>query len=198
MARQFSSSGSSPSFRDPRDRAFRRLGDQRRRLRRARRRLRRPLRDHERQRRQAEAPKTFSFHPQVYKAAVAAANGTASYEDYSEKVRELEAQSPISMRHVIGLKGRSRPDRRRRRRRLGRASRLPAGHLLDELRLAVGARLPRLRRGRQGDQLLCINGEGGEIQDMYGRYRKWRHEQVASRRFSVSAESASTPPTSPR
>ena len=34
--------------------------------------------------------KTFRFYPKVYKAAVAAANGTATYEDYSQKVRELE------------------------------------------------------------------------------------------------------------
>ena len=33
-----------------------------------------------------------------------------------------------------------------------RPPRLPDRHLLDELRLAVRARLPRLRRGRQGDQ----------------------------------------------
>ncbi len=36
--------------------------------------------------------------------------------------------------------------------------------------------------------ILCINGEGGEIQDMYGEYRKWRGQQVASGRFGVSAE----------
>jgi len=36
--------------------------------------------------------------------------------------------------------------------------------------------------------ILCINGEGGEIQDMYGRFRKWRGQQVASGRFGVSAE----------
>jgi glutamate synthase (NADPH/NADH) large chain len=36
--------------------------------------------------------------------------------------------------------------------------------------------------------ILCINGEGGEIQDMYGDYRKWRGQQVASGRFGVSAE----------
>ena len=36
--------------------------------------------------------------------------------------------------------------------------------------------------------ILCINGEGGEIRDMYGKYRKWRGQQVASGRFGVSAE----------
>ena len=33
-----------------------------------------------------------------------------------------------------------------------------------------------------------MNGEGGEIRDMYGQYRKWRGQQVASGRFGVSAE----------
>ena len=36
--------------------------------------------------------------------------------------------------------------------------------------------------------ILCVNGEGGEIRDMYGRFRKWRGQQVASGRFGVSAE----------
>ena len=36
--------------------------------------------------------------------------------------------------------------------------------------------------------VLCVNGEGGEIRDMYGHYRKWRGQQVASGRFGVSAE----------
>ena len=42
----------------------------------------------------AKPAKTFRFYPKVYKAAIAAANGTAAYEDYSEKVRELERAEP--------------------------------------------------------------------------------------------------------
>ncbi len=36
--------------------------------------------------------------------------------------------------------------------------------------------------------ILCMNGEGGEIRDMYGKYRNWRGQQIASGRFGVSAE----------
>ncbi len=50
----------------------------------------------------AKPSRTFRFYPKVYKAAIAVANGTGTWEDYSAKVRELEHQSPISMRHVIG------------------------------------------------------------------------------------------------
>ena len=42
---------------------------------------------------EAKPAKTFRFYPKVYKAAIAAANGTATFEEYSEKVRELEQQS---------------------------------------------------------------------------------------------------------
>ena len=100
----------------------------------------------------AKPAKTFRFYPKVYKAAIATANGSGTYEEYSEKVRDLERQSPISMRHIMGLKGDRDPvdpaDGRRRR----RPPRLPGRDLLDELRLAVRAGLPRLRRGGEGDQ----------------------------------------------
>jgi len=36
--------------------------------------------------------------------------------------------------------------------------------------------------------IVCINGEGGEIRDMYGKYPLWRGQQVASGRFGVTSE----------
>src|SRR5680860_1315040 len=57
----------------------------------------------------AKPAKTFRFYPKVYKAAIATANGSGDYAEYSEKVRDLEAQSPISMRHIMGLKGDREP-----------------------------------------------------------------------------------------
>ena len=68
---------------------------------------------------EAKPGKTFRFYPKVYKAAVAAANGTGSYEDYSLRVRELEAQQPISLRHLLELRPDGPPVAQRERR--GRA-----------------------------------------------------------------------------
>ena len=137
---------------------------------------------------EAKPAKTFRFYPKVYKAAVAASNGTATYEEYSEKVRDLERQSPISMRHIVKL----RSDR-------------PAV-AADAVDASVGHHdypivISSMSFGSQSEpafrayaeaakaiNILCINGEGGEIQDMYGKYRKWRGQQVASGRFGVSAE----------
>ena len=137
---------------------------------------------------EAKPAKTFRFYPKVYKAAIAAANGTSSYDEYAEKVRELEQQSPISMRHVMGLRG-------------DRDSVDPAsvdasiGHhdypiVISSMSFGSQSE-PAFRayaEAAKAINILCINGEGGEIQDMYGEYRKWRGQQVASGRFGVSAE----------
>ncbi len=139
--------------------------------------------------RTAKPAKTFRFYPKVYKAAIATANGVGSYEEYSEKVRELERQSPISMRHVMGLSGRpgARMD----------AGVVDAGVGHHDYPIVISSMSfgsqsePAFRayaEAAKAINILCINGEGGEIRDMYGRYRKWRGQQVASGRFGVSAE----------
>ncbi len=137
----------------------------------------------------AKPAKTFRFYPKVYKAAIATANGSGTYEEYSEKVLELEKQNPISMRHVMALKGDREP--------------LPDSGVVDA---GVGHHdypivISSMSFGSQSEpafrayadaakeiNILCMNGEGGEIRDMYGQYRKWRGQQIASGRFGVSAE----------
>ena len=138
----------------------------------------------------AKPAKTFRFYPKVYKAAIAAANGSASFEEYSQKVRELEAQSPISMRHIMGLQ--KEPDREPVDPSQVDAS---VGHhdypvVISSMSFGSQSE-PAFRayaEAAKAINILCINGEGGEIQDMYGKYRKWRGQQVASGRFGVSAE----------
>ncbi len=139
---------------------------------------------------EAKPAKTFRFYPKVYKAAIAVANDTASFEEYSQKVRELEAQSPISMRHIMGLK--KEPDREPVDPSQVDAS---VGHhdypvVISSMSFGSQSE-PAFRAYAEAAKrinILCINGEGGEIQDMYGKYRKWRGQQVASGRFGVSAE----------
>ncbi len=137
---------------------------------------------------EAKPAKTFRFYPKVYKAAIAVANGSASFDEYSEKVRGLEKQSPISMRHVMALKGDRDPID-------------PAGVDASVGHHDYPVVISSMSFGSQSEpafrayaeaakaiNILCINGEGGEIRDMYGDYRKWRGQQVASGRFGVSAE----------
>jgi glutamate synthase (NADPH) large chain len=133
--------------------------------------------------------KTFRFYPKVYKAAIATANGTGSYEEYSEKVRDLERQSPISMRHIMGLKGDREP--------IADPAGVDAGVGHHDYPIVISSMSfgsqsePAFRayaEAAKETNILCVNGEGGEIRDMYGKYRKWRGQQVASGRFGVSAE----------
>ena len=139
---------------------------------------------------EAKPAKTFRFYPKVYKAAIATANGSGTFEEYSQKVRELEAQSPISMRHIMGL--RKEPDREPVDPSQVDAS---VGHhdypvVISSMSFGSQSE-PAFRayaEAAKAINILCINGEGGEIQDMYGRFRKWRGQQVASGRFGVSAE----------
>jgi glutamate synthase (NADPH/NADH) large chain len=137
----------------------------------------------------AKPAKTFRFYPKVYKAAIATANGSGTYEEYSEKVRELEKQSPISMRHIMGLVGDREP--------LKDASVVDAGVGHHDYPIVISSMSfgsqsePAFRayaEAAKATNILCVNGEGGEIRDMYGHYRKWRGQQVASGRFGVSAE----------
>ena len=123
-ARQFSSIGIKPELAEIfQTEAFAASASGRGRLRRARRRHRpAPRRSCAATTTARSRRRRFRFYPKVYKAAIAAANGTASYEEYSEKVRELERQSPISMRHVIGLRSDREPIEPGRRRRRASAT----------------------------------------------------------------------------
>ncbi|MDX6632107.1 MAG: glutamate synthase large chain, partial [Solirubrobacterales bacterium] len=137
---------------------------------------------------EAKPAKTFRFYPKVYKAAIAAATGTGDYAEYSAKVRELEKQSPISMRHITGLRSDREPID---------PAQVDTGVGHHDYPVVISSMSfgsqsePAFRAYAQAAKainILCINGEGGEIRDMYGQFRKWRGQQVASGRFGVSAE----------
>jgi glutamate synthase (NADPH/NADH) large chain len=136
----------------------------------------------------AKPAKTFRFYPKVYKFAIATANGSGTYEEYSEKVRDLEKQSPISMRHIMALKGDRDPVD---------PSTVDAGIGHHDYPIVISSMSfgsqsePAFRAyadAAKAINILGMNGEGGEIKDMYGKYRNWRGQQIASGRFGVSAE----------
>jgi len=132
--------------------------------------------------------KTFHFYPKVYKAAIAAANGSGGYQEYSEKVRELEHEHPISLRHILDLESDRQPIP---------VEQASAGVGLHDYPIVISS----MSFGSQGEiayrayaeaakraNIIAMNGEGGEIQDMYGKYPLWRGQQVASGRFGVTSE----------
>jgi glutamate synthase (NADPH/NADH) large chain len=132
--------------------------------------------------------KTFRFYPKVYKAAIASAENHTTFEEYSAKVRELELEQPISMRHVMELRSDREPID---------PSQVDPGVGHHSYPIVISS----MSFGSQGEvafraypeaamriNVICINGEGGEIRDMYGKYPMWRGQQVASGRFGVTSE----------
>ena len=136
----------------------------------------------------AKPAKTFRFYPKVWKAANAVAMKGGDYSEYSQKVRELEAESPISLRHIIDV----RSDREA----------IP----VEGVSAAVGHHdypivIASMSFGSQSEtafrayaaaaaelNILSVNGEGGEPHDMIGRYPRHRGQQIASGRFGVTSD----------
>ncbi|HEU4743414.1 MAG TPA: glutamate synthase-related protein [Meiothermus sp.] len=132
--------------------------------------------------------KDFRFNSRIYKTALDVAAGEAPYEHYQEKVRGLEHESPIAARQLLGV-------------------RFPEKSTVtpEEVDIGVGGHslpfvITAMSFGSQGEtafrayveavkklNMLCINGEGGEIPDMLGKYTHWRGQQVASGRFGAHA-----------
>ena len=192
-----------------------------------------------RERTPARLEHPFRLYPRIWKAALAVANGEATYDAYAAKLEQLEREHPVSLRHVLDLRIGSRaPD----------AVQLAAGDgslatgewAPDTVQLAAGdgshatgewgGQLPSegpspdawdvklapadtrvgpheapfyissMSFGSQGETayrayaeaayrlgILCINGEGGELPDLIGRYPAHRGQQIASGRFGVSS-----------
>ncbi len=127
----------------------------------------------------------YRIYPRVWKAALGVARGETAYSVYAEKLATIEAEHPVSLRHVLDVR--------------------PAGPPADEASTTAGEHsapfyISSMSFGSQGEtayrayaeaakrlDILCINGEGGELPDLLGKYPKWRGQQIASGRFGVSA-----------
>ena len=142
-----------------------------------------------RSREKAPVPVQFRLYPRIWKMVGQVAKMEESYADLSRLIQNLEAEHPLAIRHLVDL------------------------HYQEELTVdpeevdtAVGSHdLPiifsAMSFGSQGEtpfriyaeaarrlNIVCMNGEGGEIADMLGRYRANRGQQIASGRFGVTME----------
>jgi len=130
----------------------------------------------------------FRIYPRVWKAALQVANGEAPWSAYAERLREMEREHPVALRHLLDTRGRAEPapDGRLAVTRAGEhdapfyISSMSFGSQGETAYRAYAEAAFRLN-------ILCINGEGGELPDLYGRYPRNRGQQVASGRFGVSA-----------
>jgi glutamate synthase (NADPH) large chain len=129
-------------------------------------------------------------NPRVGKILRQVAVGRTGYLEMIRELERIEVDLPTGIRHLLDLK------------KADSGKRLT----MDEVDISIGGHsLPLLIAamsfGSQGENsfrtyaeaarkanIICMNGEGGEIPDMLGRYRANRGQQVASGRFGVSME----------
>ncbi|MDX1992451.1 MAG: glutamate synthase-related protein, partial [bacterium] len=128
------------------------------------------------------------FYPKMWKKAEDVAHGEMTLEEYTQVLLNLEETQPVSIRHILGLKPSSKEVN-------------PADVDLTtgehDLPVLIGA----MSFGSQGElaykayaeaayrlNILCVNGEGGELSDIMGKYPRNRGQQVASGRFGVNIE----------
>ena len=126
-------------------------------------------------------------NPRVGKAIRAAATGEIGHRDLARRLAQVERDQPIALRHLLDVV--EAPEDKRLSR--------------DDVDISIGNHdmpliIPAMSFGSQGENsfrtyaeaagrlnIVCVNGEGGEIPDMMGRYHANRAQQVASGRFGV-------------
>lgn len=126
------------------------------------------------------------FYPKMWKKAEDVALGHATLDEYTEHLMALENKHPAAIRHILGFKESDKPVD-------PAAVDLSVGE--HSMPILIGA----MSFGSQGElaykayaeaayrlNILCVNGEGGEMQDIMGKYPRNRGQQVASARFGVN------------
>ena len=131
--------------------------------------------------------KSFHLFPRIWKAIGDVAK-TGDYTDYREKLSEQETKNPITIRHLTDLKKSNQPvDEKKVSLSVGEHS-LP--FVIASMSFGSQNEIAFRAYAEAADRLnmVSLNGEGGEIKDMLGKYPKTRGQQVASGRFGVNAE----------
>jgi glutamate synthase (NADPH/NADH) large chain len=129
------------------------------------------------------------FYPKMWKKIEDVAHGEMTLEEYTAHLFKLEDKHPIAIRHLLGLK--EKPEKQVQPEDVD----IRIGH--HDMPVIISA----MSFGSQGElayksyaeaaeklNIICVNGEGGEMADIMGRYWKNRGQQVASARFGVNIE----------
>ncbi len=131
----------------------------------------------------------FRVLPRIWKKVGAVAKMEESYPEFSKLIRQMEDEHPLVPRHLTDFRF---------------ADQLQVDP--EDVDTSVGGHdlpflISAMSFGSQGEtpfriyaeaakrlNIICMNGEGGEIADMLGSYRHNRGQQIASGRFGVHME----------
>ncbi|WP_088014826.1 glutamate synthase-related protein [Gottfriedia acidiceleris] len=134
----------------------------------------------------ATMPKSFHVFPRIWKAIGETAQ-TGSYETYRQKLTQIEEERPTAVRHALSLVESSKPvDSSQVSLEIGTHS-LP--FIISSMSFGSQNEVAfrAYAEGANRLNMISLNGEGGEIQDMIGKYPNTRGQQIASGRFGVNA-----------
>jgi len=127
----------------------------------------------------------YRRQPYVWSAAGKVARKEERYDNFIHKLAEIEESTPVSLRHLLDLQERSIVTRNLADTKIGNHSApifiaaMSFGSQGETTFRAYAEAAKRLK-------IVAMNGEGGEIPDMMGRYKEYRGQQVASGRFGVN------------
>jgi len=131
----------------------------------------------------------FRIYPRIWKMVGAVAKMEENYAELSRLIRRFEEENPQAIRHLTDFRFQEE-----------------VAVDPEEVDTSIGGHdfpilISAMSFGSQGEtpfriyaeaarrlNIVCMNGEGGEIADMLGVYRKNRGEQIASGRFGVTME----------
>ena len=130
------------------------------------------------------------FYPKMWKKAESVAHGELSLEEYTDVLLNLEDTIPIAVRHTLGLKESDKPlkpeDVDMTVAGNGRRHTMPV--LITAMSFGSQGELAYRAYAEAAKRLdiICVNGEGGELPELMGLYPHNRGQQVASARFGVN------------
>lgn len=134
-------------------------------------------------------PVQFRLYPRIWKMVGQVAKMEESYADLSRLIQQLEAENPTAIRHLVDLRYQEElsVDPEEVDTTVGRHD-LPI--LFSAMSFGSQGETPFRIYAEAARRLniICMNGEGGEIADMLGQYRHNRGQQIASGRFGVTME----------
>lgn len=124
----------------------------------------------------------------VYKPTFRLIDGTKTVAEYIQELQQLRRKHPIALRHLLAPTSQGHAA-------LSKNTRVSLDVGTHSMPFVIGS----MSFGSQGEtafrayaeaarqlNMVAINGEGGEIPDMIGRYYSWRGHQIASGRFGVN------------
>ena len=126
-------------------------------------------------------------NPRIGKILRSVALGKKGYSEMANGLKKIDEEMPAAIRHTLETKE-VEPEQQ---------------SVMDEVDITIGRHdmpilIAAMSFGSQGENsfrayaeaakkvnIICMNGEGGEIPDMLGKYRHNRGQQIASGRFGV-------------